>query len=135
LQFTKIKYSELNAKQKECFNFHKISGVLADYGFNCIKLSDDWLGADFLAYHLKTGETLKVQLKGRLTIDKKYVNKDLWITFPFDENWYLIKHDNLVSLSEKHTNYLTTKSWCDGGCYSVKNLSKDMISILEEYKL
>ena len=46
-----IDYSELSARQKEVFNFQKVASLLAEYGFNCIKLTDDWLGADFLAYH------------------------------------------------------------------------------------
>ena len=62
----------LNPKQKEIYNFQKIAAALADYGFNCIKLQDDWLGADFLAYHKDGSQTLRVQLKGRVTIDKKY---------------------------------------------------------------
>ena len=65
MKLQKVKYKELTAKQKEIFNFQKVAAQLADYGFNCIKLDDDWKGADFLAYH-KDGETLKVQLKGHL---------------------------------------------------------------------
>jgi len=87
--FLKIKYEDLNSKQKEIYNFQKVASVLADYGFNCIKLADDWCGADFLAYHKNGAETLKVQLKGRLSIDKKYLGKDLFIAFPVDQTWYL----------------------------------------------
>ena len=47
--FKQIDYRQLNSKQKEIHNFQKVSAVLADYGFNCIKLADDWNGADFLA--------------------------------------------------------------------------------------
>ena len=53
-------YKELKPKQKELFNFQKIAATLADYGFNCIKLADDWQGADFLAYHINGITTLKV---------------------------------------------------------------------------
>ena len=42
---TKIEYSKLNAKQKENYNFHKVSSALADYGYNSMRLSDDWQGA------------------------------------------------------------------------------------------
>ncbi len=51
--FKKIPYDQLNGKQKEIFNFQKIAATFADYGFNCIKLADDWQGADFLAYHAR----------------------------------------------------------------------------------
>ena len=63
MQFLKVEYNELSAKQKEIFNFQKVAAILADYGFNCIKPADDWQGADFLAYHKDEDETLKVQLK------------------------------------------------------------------------
>ena len=51
MELKKIDFKGLNAKQKEIFNYQKVAGELADYGFNCIKLADDWQGADFLAYH------------------------------------------------------------------------------------
>ncbi|MED7788400.1 hypothetical protein [Francisella sp. 19X1-34] len=53
---------------KKKFFFQKVSSLLADYGFNCIKLADDWQGADFLAYHKDVDNTLRVQLKSKLTI-------------------------------------------------------------------
>ena len=75
--FEKVNYHSLNAKQKENFNFQKVSTAFADYGFNCIQLTDDWNGADFLANHVD-GKTLpRVQLKGRLTFANKYLGKDL----------------------------------------------------------
>ena len=40
----KVNYADLNPRQQECYNFQKISAVLAEYGFDCIKLSDDWQG-------------------------------------------------------------------------------------------
>jgi len=71
MQLLKISYEQLNARQKEVFNFQKVASLLADYGFNCIKLDDDWQGADFLAYHKDGVNTLKVQLKPRPGIAKK----------------------------------------------------------------
>jgi hypothetical protein len=133
----KINYSKhLNARQKEIYNFQKIASQLADYGFNCIKLADDWQGADFLACHIN-GATLKVQLKGRITIDKKYEDKNLYIAFPSNhsrEEWYLIKHDKLVELIKKEGKWTRTTSWKKGS-YSAGKVSKSMIKNLEKYKL
>jgi hypothetical protein len=72
-----VKYSDLNTRQKEIYNFQKVASVLADYGFHCIKLSDDWQAADFLAYHKDGKDSLRIQLKGRLAIDKKYQGRKL----------------------------------------------------------
>ena len=80
--FQPINTDELNGRQKEIYNFQKSAALLADYGFNCIKLDDDWNGADFLDHHFDGTTTLKVQLKARLTIDRKYAGQDLWMNFP-----------------------------------------------------
>src|SRR5690349_20373967 len=104
--FEHILYENLNARQKELFNFQKIAATLADYGFNCIKLTDDWQGADFIAYHVNETRTLKIQLKSRITIQKKYIGKDIWIAFPYKGFWYLIEHNRLVDKIGEHTNWL-----------------------------
>ena len=125
MKFAQIQYSKLNSRQKEIFNFQKVAGVLADYGFNCIKLADDWQGADFLAYHKDGNETLKVQLKGRLTINKKYQGKDLFMAFPLSGSWCLIEHDQLLSIVLENTKFLDTKSWSKGE-YSTGNPSQQL---------
>jgi hypothetical protein len=56
VKLKKIQYKDLNSKQKEIYNFQKVAAILAAYGFNCIKLADDWQGADFLAYHKDGGQ-------------------------------------------------------------------------------
>ena len=45
-QFELIPYTDLNSRQKENYNFHKVAARMADYGFNCLRLTDDWQGAD-----------------------------------------------------------------------------------------
>ena len=130
-----MKYAELSAKQKEIYNFQKVAGFLADYGFNCIKLDDDWQGADFLAYHKDGEETLKVQLKARVTIDKKYLGKDLYMSFPYRDVWYLIPHDELVRIAGETTKWLHTASWQERGGYSRANPSKAMLERLSKFAL
>ena len=134
LRLQRIRYDDLNAKQKEIYNFQKIAAALADYGFNCIKLQDDWQGADFLAYHKDGSQTLRVQLKSRVTINKKYQG-DLHIAFPFGMGvWYLVRHDKLVDLIREHTNWLNTPSW-EKGAYSSVSLNPQLREALEPYKL
>jgi hypothetical protein len=135
LNLSKISYAELNSKQKEIFNFQKVAAKLADFGFNCIKLADDWQGADFLAYHKDGVDTLKVQLKSRLTIDQRYQGKDLCMCFPINEDWYLIEHDLLIEYVTQVTNWLKTKSWLGDGCYHSIKPSKRLISLMKPYIL
>lgn len=67
-----INYNQLNSRQKERYNFQKIAGLLADYGYSCIKLDDDWQAADFIARYID-GSYINIQLKARLTFSKKYL--------------------------------------------------------------
>lgn len=117
MELSPIKYEDLNAKQKEIYNFQKVSAKLADYGFNCIKLADDWHGADFLAYHKDGEETLKVQLKGRLLVNQSYQGKNLYMAFPLDGEWYLVPHDAIVDHFRSETSYLDSPSWTQNGAY------------------
>jgi hypothetical protein len=135
MKLKKVAYSKLNSRQKEIFNFQKVAGLLADYGFNCLKLADDWQGADFLAYHKDGTHTLKVQLKSRLMIGKKYLKKSLYMAFPSGTAWYLIEHDRLVALAKRHTNWLTSRSWRVNGTYSSISLNPALLAALEGAKL
>ena len=76
IMFHRINYEDLNSRQKENYNYQKIASELANYGFNCMWLNDDWQGADFIACHIDGNRFIKIQLKGRLTFDKKYNGKE-----------------------------------------------------------
>jgi len=134
--FERIDYKILNAKQKELFNFQKIAATFADYGYNCIKLADDWQGADFLAYHATKDETLKVQLKSRITINKnKYAGKKIFMAFPHKEVWYVIEHDQLVEKIGRRTTWLLSDSWVKKGGYSSVSINQELLDELVENKL
>ena len=60
MTFDRVPYEKLNSRQKENYNFAKVSARLADCGFNCLRLSDDWQGADFIACHIDKETFLKV---------------------------------------------------------------------------
>lgn len=135
MKLQKIDYSKLNSRQKEVFNFQKVAGLLADYGFNCIKLADDWQSADFLAYHKNGSHTLKVQLKSRLTISKKYIGKSLYMAFPAGGHWYLIEHDVLVGFVKKRTTWLASPSWRQNGGYSSAKPSEELLTAIAGSRL
>jgi frataxin-like iron-binding protein CyaY len=130
-----VDYKLLNAKQKETFNFQKLSAELADFGFTCIKLADDWEGADFLAVEMRGDAILRVQLKGRFAIAKKYAGKELWMAFPHAGVWYLIEHDRLVEVVGANTPWLETASWKEAGSYSSKSPSKALLEALSGFRL
>ncbi len=130
-----IEYDDLNARQKENYNFQKISAILADYGFATLRLTDDWQGADFIAQHIDGEMFLKIQLKGRLTFNKKYKGKGLLVAFPNKGDWYLYEHDVLLKKILSITDISETVSWSKGGGYSWGKLGKKLKTLLEPYKV
>ena len=112
-----------------------MSAVLADYGFVTIRLSDDWQGADFIAHHVDGETFIKVQLKGRLTFEKKYQGKDLYIAFHSNGAWYLFPHDEVLECFLSKTNIGETQSWKERGIYSFPGLSKKTQKLLEAYRI
>jgi hypothetical protein len=128
----KITYSALNARQKENYNYQKIASDLAEYGYSCMWLNDDWQGADFIANHIDGKEFLRVQLKGRLTVNKKYLEKNLYIAFREHEQSYLYPHD--ILLHEVVKRIEKTKSWAKGG-YSWPKIPTGLAETVKKYQI
>lgn len=133
--FELVPYQSLNPRQQENYNFAKASALLADYGFVSMRLSDDWKGADFIAQHVDGETILRVQLKGRLTFNRKYEGKDLWIMFCSDGQWYMFPHDDLLTAMLAAGRMAGTTSWKEKGGYSFPYLGKDVLLLLEPYRL
>lgn len=136
MKLIKIDYKKLNSRQQENYNFQKIAAVLADYGYSCIWLNDDWQGADFIANHINGMDFLKVQLKGRLTINKKYIGKDIYIVFRHGNDMYMYPHDEVKELIFKELPRTEARdSWNTGGGFTWRGLSKKLEVLLANYKL
>ncbi len=141
LGLERVKYKELSSKGKEAYNTHKLCSLLADYGYECHRISNDVDGADIVAYRNTRDknkansavDVLLIQIKGRLTIKEAYKNKKLYIAFPASEGWYLVPHDEMVeTIVPKH--WLDTKSWKEG-FYHAGKLSTELKERLEPYLL
>lgn len=130
----KIEYSRLNARQQENFNIQKLSAVLADYGFVTFRLSDDWGGADLIALHI-SGEVLRVQLKSRLTFDRKYEGKGLYVAFADAGAWYLYPHDELLATILAGSTVGLTRSWNESSFYHYPRMSRQLRGVLERYRI
>lgn len=141
LTFSSIPYGELNPAQKENYNYHKVSARLADYGYTTIRLHDDFEGADFIAKHVRDKKLLKVQLKGRLTFDKKYHRRGededpIYIAFRDGKEWYLYPHDELFDKVTKELDIIKeTQSWQQSGTYHIGTISDAQERILEPYRI
>lgn len=93
-----VEYRKPTARRQEIYNFETVVARLADCGFNCLKPDDGWMGADFLDYHKDRARTVRVQLKGHLTICRKYAGRDLYVWFPSGADRCLVPNESLVPL-------------------------------------
>lgn len=131
----RVKYKNLNARQKENYNFLKLSSRLADYGYMTMRLSADWQGADFIAQHIDGKTFLKVQLKSRLAFNKKYLGKDICVAFVHRDEWYLFQHDELLRRVLRSTRIGRTVSWRKRGGYSFPGLPRHLQPLLSPFKI
>lgn len=134
--FERAPYSDLNSRQKENFNFHKVAACLADYGFNYLRLTDDWQGANFIACHINGDTFLKVHLKGRLVIDRKYQSKDIHVAFIHGYTVYLYDHARLVGYIEDN-GLIGAESitWHEKGFRSWPTPPAWAVNFLEEFRI
>ena len=134
--FKTVPYQALNSRQKENYNFQKVAARLADYGYNCLRLTDDWQGADFMACHIDGETVLKVQLKGRLTIDKKYLGKSIQVAFFHGQDCYIYDHDAFV-LHLEHKGLIGADSvtWHQAGGRSWPFPPSWALKFLSEYRI
>jgi hypothetical protein len=133
--FKSIEYKDLNSRQKENYNFQKVAAKLADYGYNCMWLNDDWQGADFIACHIDGTSFLKVQLKGRLTVNQIYNAKDIYIAFNQNGDWYIYPHDTFRDELLALEMMSGTRSWDERGGYSWPQIPKRLLDHIEKYRI
>ena len=129
MELNKIKYTDLNSRQKENYNYHKVASALADYGYDCMRLNNDWQGADFIAVHNDGKQMLKIQLKGRFTIDKKYQKKDIYIAFLEEGRVKMYKHDEVIDFLPD--NIKNSVSWAEKDVYSWGKTPKKYDAIIK----
>lgn len=107
------------------------------------------LGVDYILYREFDDLLIKVQQKGRWTIDRKYLDRQIAVAFPDGKDWYLIPHSSMFEYARDRTNILETASWNDGkpakerpsdyrpkkGTYSVGRLSREMKDHFSSFRL
>lgn len=131
--FRRIAYTRLNSKQRENYNFAKLSAVMADYGFSLLRLSDDWNGADAVAVHVDGEQYLRIQLKGRgVVLDKKYEGKELWIACTDRKGtWYIFPHDELRDFAQ-NARLLNTPAWRVSGKFYRPDVTKKIKKFMND---
>lgn len=115
--------AELAARVIEVLNRNEFLAPFISMGF--IPYIPEWdAGVDFILLrerdekHGYSGDLLlKVQLKSRWTVNRKYFGRDIWIAFPEDgephgRRWFLMPHD--VMVAHGHMLHGKTASWHAG---------------------
>ena len=109
-----------------------MAAILADYGYNCLWLNDDWNGADCIAIHIDGISDFKIQLKGSISFAQKYWAKNLYIAFFEQGDLYIYPH--VVILAQVENN-IADKTWLEKGTYFQTKITKRFREILEPYKV
>jgi hypothetical protein len=132
IKLERIEYIKLNQKAQETYNFHKMAAILANYGYNCIWLNNDWNGADCIAVHIDGVSDFKIQLKGNISFAQKYREKNLYIAFFEQGELYIYPHDFVLIQVES---IISDKKWLEQGTYFQTKITKRFKEIIEPYKI
>lgn len=119
--------------------FPKALRRLADFGYITIPLNNDWNGADFIAQEHDGKSFIKVQLKGRLTFDRKYLGMSLYVCFRDgvgDKSaWYLYDHDEVLAKLTAQGMIEGTTTWKLNKPYHFSTLSEHLKELLKPYQI
>ncbi len=128
-------YMDFDSRSKEAFNIAQLGAVLARGQEYLLRLPFDSNGADVLAYNPATLKTRPIQVKARVTISEKYLNRGLFIAFPnwsgetgTRQDWYLLPHDELVGI-------LGAEKLDERDGYSARRLSKKQKADLKNFMI
>jgi hypothetical protein len=128
--------TEFSSQSKEVENRYAFSGYFLRAGF-IPYLPEYDAGVDLILYRERDDLLLKVQLKARWSVDRKYFGRDIWMAFPdrvYDQEtaWYLVPHDLMVVHAQaKHSK---SESW-QRGAYSKPYLTRDLAEACSEFRV
>jgi hypothetical protein len=135
-------YALLNARQREVYNFHAIAALLARYGFATYPIRDDWNGGDMIARHMTESNRpiMTIQIKGRVTFDRKYIGKQLWIGFPLGADAIVYPHDEVLTeytrvRAARNQALENSKAWSEDGTVHWAKPTEELMTLLERYRL
>ena len=108
-----------------------IQARLLELGWMTYNPSADVGGVDWIMINLETSELKKIQQKGRITIDKKYLNKEIWIATIIQNQVFIFPHDYILETESGKKAKLTT-SW-EKGHYNWPKPPKSLLNDLQQY--
>jgi hypothetical protein len=124
--------ARFRSQVREVINRNTVVSLALEQGFNAYLPVYDG-GVDFILHREEDGLTRHVQLKGRWTINKKYIGRNIWVAFPSGSDWYLAPHDELVDLAEAQ-GFTNTDAWVASGEYSRSIMSKALVAACQPFR-
>ena len=127
--------NKASGAQIEFVNRSRLIARLFELGYEVFVPVID-TGVDLVAYRPADKAVKLVQLKTRWTIDRKYLDRDIWIAFPAEEygDWFVAPHDALVALGEQR-GYCKTASWTDRGLYHLAPLPPALAEAMAQWRI
>jgi len=125
---------KLNGRSVEMTNRMNLIKVAFDRGYVAyLPVVDE--GIDLILLREQPYDLKLVQLKSRWTIDKKYMDRNIWIAFPDGEaSWYLAPHDEFVDLAKALGFADGSQSWEKRGAYSRGTLNSALRESMGKYR-
>jgi len=122
----------LSAQAIERININSLTAELMARKWHVyLPVYDD--GIDMLATCDEGATLLRIQLKSRWSINRKYSDRQIEIAFHEAGIWYLVPHDHAVEIG-RELGYTDTQSW-KRGSYTVGRMSKKLSALMMPYRL
>ena len=109
--------------------------VLTKNGYSVSESVGNNAEADFSAQGGGQAFPFAVKVASRVEILRRNVGKGLFTSFEADGRWYLLPHDELVSIAGRTTPWLESASWLEKGWYSTPSPSQSMLAALRDFAL
>ena len=136
-------YLQMSNKEQEAYHAALLKSEIAIRGYVAVDTPTDKHAADLVAFRPENPSrtALWIQLKSRLTIDKRYTDKDLYIAFPekpgnAGTDWFIYPHDDFVDFCNEEGKWVTNE-WCWGvhGSYTSISIPKWALIWLEQWRI
>lgn len=117
-------------------NLNEAAAVLARCGYACTPPAIATRGVDLVARRNDGEPPIIVRCPGRLDIRKRQLGQGLHVVFPDQDGvWYLVPHDQLVSIAGQNTPWLDSPAWRVNGWYSTRSPSRRLRAALSGFAL
>ena len=133
-----VRYEKLSGKEQESYNTAHLQSLMADWGYlECARVNGDKHGADLLFYRSTDSNVLKVQLKGRPTLNKSYAGKGIYVAFEDKQKkkWYVYDHDVVMNAALDQKKMTGTQSWEERGSWSWSYQPRWLENLLKDWEI